>query len=57
LDGLAPKTPRVGSTRKLNGSSRKFETPSMSRVKAEPASSPPEFKTPYKPGDTTGTYV
>ncbi|KAI6708269.1 hypothetical protein JHW43_009198 [Diplocarpon mali] len=55
LDGLAPKTPRVGSTRKLNGSSRKFETPSMSRVKAEPASSPPEFKTPYKPGDTTGT--
>jgi DNA polymerase alpha subunit B len=28
-----------------------FETPSMSRVKAEPTSSPPEFKTPYKPAD------
>jgi DNA polymerase alpha subunit B len=28
-----------------------FETPSMSRVKAEPTSSPPDFKTPYKPID------
>jgi DNA polymerase alpha subunit B len=53
LDGLAPNTPRVGSTSKANGSARrKFETPSMSRVKAEPASSPPEFKAPYKPGES-----
>jgi hypothetical protein len=51
LDGLVPGTPKVGSTK----AKRKFETPSMSRVKAEPASSPPEFKTPYKPGEQNGT--
>src|SRR5271155_1555235 len=35
-----------------------FETPSMSRVKAEPASSPPDFKSPYKPADRpNGTAV
>ena len=52
LDGLVPNTPRVGSTSKVNGTNRKkFETPSMSRVKAEPASSPPDFKTPHKPGE------
>lgn len=50
LDGLVPNTPRTGSTKPK----RKFETPSMSRIKAEPASSPPEFKTPYKPGEQNG---
>jgi hypothetical protein len=55
LDGLVPNTPRVGSAARANGTGkRKFETPSMSRVKAEPASSPPEFKTPHKPGEHTG---
>lgn len=54
LDGLV-QTPKAGSARGLNGSARrKMETPSMSRVKAEPASSPPDFKTPYKPGESTG---
>jgi DNA polymerase alpha subunit B len=33
---------------------RKFQTPSVSRVKAEPASSPPDFKTPYRPGEQNG---
>ncbi|KFY72064.1 hypothetical protein V499_07759 [Pseudogymnoascus sp. VKM F-103] len=49
LDGLVPNTPRTapGSA----ASKRKFQTPSISRVKQEPASSPPEFKTPYKPGE------
>jgi DNA polymerase alpha subunit B len=52
LDGLVPNTPRTGTTnRTLGGTKRKFETPSMSRVKAEPTSSPPDFKTPYKPGE------
>jgi hypothetical protein len=48
-----PNTPRVGSTNRINGTSKRknFETPSISRVKVEPASSPPDFKTPYKPGD------
>jgi len=55
LDGLVPNTPRVGSANRANGTGkRKFETPSISRVKAEPASSPPEFKTPYKPGEHSG---
>ena len=53
LDGLVPNTPRNGSTNKA-GTRRKFETPSLSRVKAEPASSPPDFKTPYKPGEQNG---
>jgi DNA polymerase alpha subunit B len=52
LDGLVPNTPRTApgsaaSKRKIN----QFQTPSISRVKQEPASSPPEFKTPYKPGE------
>lgn len=37
---------RNGTTKRKVG---QFETPSISRVKAEPASSPPDFKTPYKP--------
>lgn len=52
MEGLAPNTPRPGSTSKVNSTKRKvgqFQTPSMSRVKAEPASSPPDFKTPFKP--------
>lgn len=55
LDGLVPNTPRDGSAKRANGTARrKFETPSTSKVKAEPASSPPEFKTPYKPGEHLG---
>lgn len=54
LDGLVPNTPRSAAGGGANGSKRKinqFQTPSISRVKQEPASSPPEFKTPYKPGE------
>ncbi|OBT69380.1 hypothetical protein VE03_01209 [Pseudogymnoascus sp. 23342-1-I1] len=54
LDGLVPNTPRSAPGGGANGSKRKinqFQTPSISRVKQEPASSPPEFKTPYKPGE------
>jgi DNA polymerase alpha subunit B len=36
---------------------RKYETPSISRVKAEPASSPPDFKTPQRPGERQGATV
>ncbi|KAL3423356.1 DNA polymerase alpha primase associated subunit [Phlyctema vagabunda] len=48
LDGLVPSTPRTGS--RLNGSAKRraIETPSISRAKAEPASSPPDLKTPHK---------
>jgi DNA polymerase alpha subunit B len=53
LDGLA--TPRAGSTSK--SAKRKFETPSISRVKVEPASSPPDFKTPYRPGEQGGAGI
>lgn len=53
LEGMTPSGKRGagGSTR------RKFETstPSMNRVKVEMASSPPEFKTPYKPGEERST--
>lgn len=57
LDGLVPNTPRVGSTNKA-GTRRKFETPSLPRVKPEPASSPPDFKTPHKLGEQNGqTYA
>jgi DNA polymerase alpha subunit B len=57
LDGLVPNNPRAGSANRTNGTNkRKLETPSTSRVKAEPASSPPDFKTPYKPrGQPNGT--
>lgn len=56
LDSLGPNTPRVESASRLNGMSRRknFETPSVSRVKVEPGSSPPTFKTPYKPGERNG---
>ncbi|KAI9051479.1 hypothetical protein LZ554_004525 [Drepanopeziza brunnea f. sp. 'monogermtubi'] len=58
LDGLVPNTPKAASASTTSAASRrKFETPSMSRVRAEPASSPPEFKTPYKPGEHTGKPV
>lgn len=53
LDGLA--TPRTASSKVMNGSGMpktgQFQTPSISRIKADPASSPPDFKTPYKPGE------
>ena len=57
LDSLAPKTPRVGSASRLKGTSKRkaYETPSNSRAKAEPGSSPPTFKTPYKPGEQNGS--
>jgi DNA polymerase alpha subunit B len=46
---------RNGTTKRKVG---QFETPSISRVKAEPASSPLDFKTPYKPTDRPyGTVV
>ncbi|KAH8811928.1 DNA polymerase alpha subunit B N-terminal-domain-containing protein [Xylogone sp. PMI_703] len=55
LDGLIPSTPRVGSASRFNSSSKRrppaAETPSASRIKTEPGSSPPNFKTPYKQGD------
>lgn len=54
LDGLVPNTPRVGSANRHNVK-RKTETPSVSRVKAEITSSPPEFKTPYKPQEQAGS--
>ncbi|KAF4626205.1 hypothetical protein G7Y89_g11956 [Cudoniella acicularis] len=48
--GILPNTPTTRG--RANGTNkRRMETPSMSRIKAEPASSPPEFKTPYKPGE------
>lgn len=50
-----PNTPRVGSAGRV-GTARKrgLETPSA-RVKAEPGSSPPTFKTPQRPGEFAGT--
>ena len=55
LDALAPNTPRVGSANRMSSTNkRKVETPSVTRVKAEPASSPLDFKTPYKPGEQNG---
>ncbi|TGO18271.1 hypothetical protein BTUL_0011g00770 [Botrytis tulipae] len=39
---IAPNTPRSGMSSRPK---RKVETPSMSRVKVEPASSPPDFRT------------
>lgn len=51
LDGLVPGTP---ATRKLNKSAIKrgqMETPSISRVKTEHASSSPDHKTPSKTED------
>lgn len=55
LDGLVPNTPRPGSAMRSNSLTKRkvgqFETPSMSRVKTEPTSSPPDFKTLYKPTD------
>jgi hypothetical protein len=49
-----PSTPRAGSANRVGASKKRgFETPS-SRVKAEPGSSPPTFKTPYKAGEPHG---
>jgi len=53
LDNLTPNTPKVGSANKFN-KRKPQETPSVSRLKTEPGSSPPTFKTPYKPGEKTG---
>ncbi|KAF7865497.1 hypothetical protein EAF04_006471 [Stromatinia cepivora] len=46
---ITPNTPRSGMSSRPK---RKFETPSISRVKAEPASSPPDFKTSSRLKDT-----
>lgn len=48
-------TPKVGSAGRPGTNKRKLETPSMSRIKAEPASSPPDFKTPNKLAEQVGT--
>ncbi|RDW94817.1 hypothetical protein BP5796_00580 [Coleophoma crateriformis] len=53
LDGLMPNTPRTGSKLNSTGKRRNMETPSISRIKAEPASSPPNFKTPQKTAENT----
>ncbi|KAG4026413.1 hypothetical protein MFRU_041g00570 [Monilinia fructicola] len=45
---ITPNTPRSGMGSRPK---RKVETPSISRVKAEPASSPPDFKASSKPKD------
>ncbi|RAL64813.1 hypothetical protein DID88_001410 [Monilinia fructigena] len=54
---ITPNTPRSGMSSRPK---RKVETPSISRVKAEPASSPPDFKASNNPKDissnaTTGS--
>ncbi|KAJ8064988.1 hypothetical protein OCU04_007292 [Sclerotinia nivalis] len=46
---ITPNTPRSGMSSRPK---RKFETPSISRVKAEPASSPPDFRTSSNLNDT-----
>lgn len=49
LDGLVPGTSGSGS-----GSNKRkaaYQTPSISRTKLEPASSPPDFKTPIRPSE------
>ncbi|KIN04279.1 hypothetical protein OIDMADRAFT_159648 [Oidiodendron maius Zn] len=52
LDGLVPNTPRVSSASKSNSGRRNnLSTPAITRVKAEPTSSPPEFKTPLRPDE------
>ncbi|KAB8296209.1 hypothetical protein EYC80_008992 [Monilinia laxa] len=45
---ITPNTPRSGMSSRPK---RKVETPSISRVKAEPASSPPDFKASNNPKD------
>jgi hypothetical protein len=54
LDSIVPNTPRVASASRPNGTSkrRNFETPGISRVKAEPGSSPLTSKTSNKLGET-----
>ncbi|KAG9231916.1 DNA polymeras-like protein alpha/primase associated subunit [Amylocarpus encephaloides] len=56
LGNAVPNTPRVGSASR-SSNKRKFETPSIFRVKADPASSPPDFKTPLRPSEPTGATV
>ncbi|PQE05603.1 hypothetical protein CJF30_00007772 [Rutstroemia sp. NJR-2017a BBW] len=54
LDGLSPNTPMGGSKSRVSSAAkRKVESPSISRTKAEPASSPPNVKA-YKPVDGGG---
>lgn len=54
LDSLMPNTPRAAPGSATNGAKRKinqYQSPSISRAMQEPASSPPDFKPPYKPGE------
>ncbi|CAG8972076.1 hypothetical protein HYALB_00004942 [Hymenoscyphus albidus] len=57
LGGAIPMTPKVGSASRPSTIKRKLETPSMSRIRAEPASSPPDFKTSNKVSEPVGTPV
>ena len=49
-----PNTPKAGAGSRLNANKRKFETPSISRLKLEPASSPPDFKLASRPAEQGG---
>lgn len=46
LDSLVPSTPGTAKLNKNSAKRRQLETPSVSRIKAEPASSSPDYKTP-----------
>lgn len=49
LDGLVPNTPGTSKLNKTSSAKRKpYETPSMSRVRANVASSSPDFKSPLR---------
>jgi DNA polymerase alpha subunit B len=46
LDGLVPNTPGAAKLNRSSAPKRKFETPSVSRVKGGVPSSSPDVKTP-----------
>lgn len=49
LDGLMPNTPGTGKLNKTGSSKKRpYETPSISRVKADPPSSSPDYKSPLR---------
>ena len=52
LDGLMPNTPASSRLNKTSSAKRKaYETPSMSRVRADVASSSPDYKSPLRMED------
>lgn len=55
LDGMVPNTPRNGAPGNLNSSIKRkagtMQTPSLARLKLEPQSSPPDFKSSPNFGD------